>query len=247
VTDDLNPAARGLVASARRSGRTLEPGRKVRLKYAVAASVAASSAALSVVKLVVVGALSAALGAGTTLLVVKTVNSKPARPALPLPRSVPSAAAPLARPLPPEPRPAEPPTVERPPAIRPAPGSGAVLPVVPSAPAPAPEPATPELATAPLRGNPPPPATSALVAELELLREVLLATQAQRWADAQRALDDHARRFVPAALRSEAHALQVVVWCGTGRVEEARGLARELEKADPLNPAVQRLRGTCAE
>jgi hypothetical protein len=263
MNDDLNPAAKGLVASARRSGRALEPGRRARLKYAVAASVASSAgaaaASLSVAKLVVVGALSAALGSGATLFVVHTVNARretpptmaPVRREAPAPPKEPPPARPDAAPAPlVEPPLLEAPTVRR--DSRPAPGPEAAR---ESPPEPSPRNEAPELkqqaqATAPERAETPPvasaPSAVALVDELELLRRVLVATQEKRWTDAQRGLEEHGRRFVPAALRTEARALQVAVWCGTGRVDEARRLARELEKTEPLNPAVQRLEGTCA-
>jgi len=202
---------------------------------------------------VAVGVLSAAIGSGATLLVIRAATPSPApaaRAAPPAPKSTSARVAPEDAPEPPiapTPSPAlvgEPAPVVR---LEPRPRA-APLSALP-APAPTPAQPAPELGAPPSSPRPAPPLSpaAALTQELELLRGVLIATQEQRWADAQRALDEHERRFVPAALRSEARAMQVLVWCGTGRIAEARQLARELEGADPLNPAVQRLRGTCAE
>lgn len=248
MSDELNSAAKDLVASARRSGRTLEPNRRARLRYGVIAGVATSSvaaaASVSLGKLVIVGALSAALGSGATLLVVRaTAAPTPGRPSTP-----PAPVAPR-KPLPPPPVAPAPVTnaPSTPPVIAVAPPVELRSPTPHAAPQPAaeaPQPLT--VPTPPLAVAPKPSPAAGLTEELELLSRVLAATQAQRWTDAQALLAEHERRFTPAALRSEARAMQVVVWCGIGQVEDARRLARELEREDPLNPAVQRLHATCA-
>ncbi|MFZ5439049.1 MAG: hypothetical protein ACOZQL_03525 [Myxococcota bacterium] len=267
MSDELNSAAKDLVASARRSGRTLDPGRRARLRYGVVAGVTTSSmaaaASASMGKLVLVGALSAALGSGATLLVVRSTAPKVSTPSPPPPAErkpaqpvVLAAKPPVVEP----PAPIAKPSVERPvvEARRPVALPAVVQP--PPAPAPPPEvePRTPEVpqsktevrpspgVDAPSPARAPRPTASELAEELALLGRVLAATQAQRWSDAEALLAEHERRFSPPALRSEARAMQVQVWCGTGHVEEARRLARELERTDPLNPAVQRLRTTCA-
>jgi outer membrane biosynthesis protein TonB len=254
VSDELNSAAKDLVAAARRSGRTLEPGRRARLRYGVVAGVATSSvaaaASVSLGKLVIVGALSAALGSGATLLVVRATASAPG-PMTERPSTTP--AAPVAKPRP-APSPPVAPLAPTPSAVSP---PAEVQPPPRAEPQPEPRPSPrPVEVQQPLAEAPTPPVARAVAAksspaaglaeELELLSRVLAATQAQRWTDAQALLAEHERRFSPAALRSEARAMQVVVWCGSGHVEGARRLARELELEDPLNPAVQRLHATCA-
>lgn len=261
MSDELNDAARGLIASARRSARTLEPGRRARVRLAVLGTVGGSSlataASLSVTKLVIVAALSAAVGSGATLMIVRNTGwmvRKGEKTTPAVPRAAPSPAAPPADPVPPS-LVARPVVVQAPPPVAVAPRKASAVreaPVVRDAvvaPEPMAEPApeTPELAPAPQPSTPPPPTSAARLAqELELLHQALEATKMKQWAQAQRVLDEHARQFTPAALEVEARAMQVMVWCGEGRSEEARALARELERSEPLNPAVQRLRGTCA-
>lgn len=248
MSDELDPAAQALVASARRSGRALESGRRARLRGAVVAAAASSTVAVaaasaSVGKLVLVGVVSAALGSGATLLAVRMSGPTPEPKVAPyvapaaVPRRKVEAAAPptviVEVPV------ANPPGAARPVAPPVAPTTAPIA-------ASSPPPQTPDVRTAPV--NPPValPASTGLAAELQLIRGAMAATQAQQWVEAQRLLDEHERRFGSPQLRSEARAMQVVVWCGVGRVGEARQLARELERTDALNPAVQRLHTSCA-
>ena len=87
---------------------------------------------------------------------------------------------------------------------------------------------------------------SPLGPEVIALTGVMSAADAKQWPEAMRALDAYDRSFPNGLMRTEADVVRVTVLCGLSQTDEARSLARDLERRDSTNPAVDRLRLTCA-
>jgi hypothetical protein len=91
----------------------------------------------------------------------------------------------------------------------------------------------------------PAPGSDSLAGELALLRRARSALD-RRDADAALALaKQHAARYPRGTLRQERLATQVLALCGLQRTEEARVLARELERVAPRSPHLMRIRASC--
>jgi hypothetical protein len=91
----------------------------------------------------------------------------------------------------------------------------------------------------------PAPVNDSLAGELALLRRARSALD-RRDADAALALaKQHAARYPRGTLRQERLATQVLALCGLRRTEEARVLARELERVAPRSPHLMRIRASC--
>ena len=85
-----------------------------------------------------------------------------------------------------------------------------------------------------------------LADELRVLDVANTAVGAREWDRVARAAREYRDAFPGGALETEARALEVLGLCGQGHAAEARGLADALRRADGQNPAVQRLRASCA-
>lgn len=104
-------------------------------------------------------------------------------------------------------------------------------------PTPAPEPVGPRM-----DGD-----SATLDAELAALQGALKAAQGERWGEALIDVAAYRRAFPRGVLRVEFDALEVLGLCGLERIDEAQHSARRLVVSEASsNPAVQRLRSSCA-
>jgi hypothetical protein len=131
------------------------------------------------------------------------------------------------------------------PAVEPAPASPAAA-STPDAPSsPAVEAAAAEAADAPRADPAAPPLADPLGDELALVRRARAALARDQLAEALSLSRQHASRFPHGTLRQERLATQILALCGLQRSEEARVLARELERVAPRSPHLMRLRASC--
>jgi hypothetical protein len=266
MSDDLNR----LVSAARRHQNVPTAGQRAKMKRAalVAATLGAGSAsALTLTKLVVVGVVAATVGSAVTAGVVRAVRPAPVAQAphvlraMPAPAPQPVAIAPAPRE---EQRAAEP-EVASPkvahgvrevpraaaapaPAARveapsQAPAEAVETPPVPSEGSAAPG---PTMAAVPSSGGKREAVASGLSIELGLIRRATEAVDARDFDTAEKALNQYDAQVRAGALATEAGVLRVVVDCARGHAEPAGALARKWVAADPSNPALGRLRGSCA-
>lgn len=241
-----------LVESARRNPVRPTPTQRAGVKrgaIAVATLGAASVSAMSVAKLVLTGAVAAAVGAAATVQVLHAVAPRTERhPPIVAPSNQLRAPRPESNSSPPPPPPTElPAEAPQPLAER--------LPSEPSkAPPPAPplaSPSSPDLPmpstfSRPMPREPSTPHPSALAVELNLVGRAAEAIDAHDFAAAEKALDEYDARVRNGALTSEAGVLRVLIECASGKSDHALDIATALVRRDAANPLLQRLRTTCA-
>lgn len=87
---------------------------------------------------------------------------------------------------------------------------------------------------------------SQLQLELTLIGEATDSLEAGHLEGANEALRRYDAEVSAGLLATEADVLKVLVLCGTGQLAEARALAAELQQQAAGNPALARLRGSCA-
>lgn len=88
--------------------------------------------------------------------------------------------------------------------------------------------------------------SSQLQLELTLIGEATDSLEAGHLDGADEALRRYDAEVSGGLLATEADVLKVLVLCGTGQLAEARALAAELQQQAAGNPALARLRGSCA-
>ena len=111
-------------------------------------------------------------------------------------------------------------------------------------------PPAPPINVAPAPSNAAPPALPAkmddsLSDEVRLLREARGALDRGDPARALTSLDLHEARFPRGTLYEERLATRVQTFCALGRIDAARSVAQELERAAPRSPHLLRVRASC--
>ncbi|MBL8953098.1 MAG: hypothetical protein JNK82_20140 [Myxococcaceae bacterium] len=264
----LNRAARDIIAGA----RTPAPDRaaRVRMRAALVATLAPGAALgaagagffASAAGKLLVGAVAAAVGVGTTLTVHRL--SGPRRVSEPVMTPAPPPSR-VAKTLPPPERAAEPPSALAPVEAPPAPVKSVA--VGRAAAAAVPEPQEPKTAatnaaakatTPPVEERPAPPggpsrhaapvdlADPVLREELAVLQRAMAHRDAQEWSEVLKDLDAYHARFSRPTLDAEALMLEALALCGMGRADDARAVAARLAEQARGSPVLRGLAGSCA-
>jgi hypothetical protein len=103
----------------------------------------------------------------------------------------------------------------------------------------------PEHATPATTGDSAPPST--LLEELSLLRSASQALRAGRASQAQRALQEHERRFPNTVLGHERRGLSVLANCSDGASPQERSVAERFVAATPNSPLAESIRKRCLQ
>lgn len=222
--NELSPEARALMENAREGAPPPSARSRATMRWALLSSMAPAVAAASFGKMVLVGVVSAAVGAGVTAVTIQ-VNRSPA----PVRNTVqvsspPTIPAVVVSPEPVGVEPATPEPVAVPPVVRAQPVRKPVAP-------------TPAVETV----TSPPVPDESMSAELDALSRIVASVDSQRWSEASDALAAFHVRFTHPALAVEAAVLEVRILCGRGEVSAATEHAEQLRAKHPRNPSVQRL------
>ncbi len=226
--NELSPEARALLESAREGAPPISKRSRATMRWALLSSMAPAVAAASFGKMLLVGVVSAAVGAGVTAVTIEANRSPdPARNTV-------QVSVPPMKPVvvaSPEPVGSPPPIVE---AVTPEPVAPQT-PVVRAMPV-----RKPSAVSSPVEVVEP-VVDDSMSAELEALAGIVAAVDAQRWGEADASLVAFHTRFTHPSLAIEASVLEVRILCGRGEAIEAAQRAEQLRAKYPRNPSVQRL------